>query len=160
MEKIYFEYKDTLRNRLIDLIRLLSTITFFLFIFALTPFQNGIIAMIIPLIIVALLFFPRKLKVVGYYDAIGFRKKSLHWDRTKDFAILFEKIERIEVHRIKSLSFLNFMPGLKEIYPVRLILHLNNRKQVRQLMLLKKNDTFELKDILDKKRVEFNYASS
>jgi len=156
METIYFEFKDILRNKLIDILRMLAIGLLIVSLFSVNPDYKELVSITVTLLLVLTLFFFRKLKVLIYYDAIQFKMNSLNPRLNKESAILFEKIERIEVVVTKIMCVYKFVPGFKEVYFETITFHIKDRKPIIQRISLKQKDFVILKKVLNDKIIEFN----
>jgi len=156
METALYEFKDILRNKIIDGLRIFTFISFIGIIIFGVPDNNKLIFTAICILMITALILPRKMRVLIYNDAIQFKYKSLHWYRNKDYAILFEKISRIEIEESKIQPLINLFPGFTKVCHESFSFYLKDKKTIFQKISLRQTDFILLKKVFDKKIIDVN----
>lgn len=156
MEKVFYDFKDILRNTLIDILRIMTIVIFLGTLLFFAPINNALLTLLFSFLVVFVFYFPRKMKVIFYHDVIQFEFKSLHWYRNKEYAIAFENIENFDNIESKSMPFFMNFIGMTDVTINTFMFRLKDGRNITQKISLRKNDIETFKRVLNEKFNDFN----
>lgn len=146
MKEAHFLFKNRLRNILIISYWIIISMSIFFISTHYNLIINFVSLIIISLIIMALIWPIKCLKIYVYVDVIDFKEIGWHPNIKNEFGVAFENIYEYKIDK----SFLSFN---------WLVLKRKNGKTIRRLLSLSNREFKELSNIL-KERVIINNASA
>jgi len=153
MEEFLFAYKNTLRNSLIVLYRVVIIATA---ISGVILFDNELYSAVVFGIAMILLSYLKILKVYFYHDATVFKERGFYPTQRNDFGIAFENTESFEIRPTIIQPLVDKVFGTGKRNFVRIIFSRKNGKSIHKIFSFKRNELSEFSKTLNEKILEYN----